>query len=114
MLHTPLHRLLGETPGPITDQMINDAVAQGIPEGGELDWKRALPTEKDFLKSHVKDIAAFANADGGIIVFGVTDTGAKASGRYDAGELTEGYERTIRQACMTGINPPVFGVEAST
>ncbi|GAB6855984.1 AlbA family DNA-binding domain-containing protein [Microbacterium xylanilyticum] len=112
MLHTPLHRLLGENPGPITDQMINDAVAQGIPEGDQLDWKRGLPPEKDFRDSHVKDIAAFANADGGIIVFGVTDTGAKASGRHDAGELNEGYERTIRQVCMSAITPPVFGVEA--
>lgn len=112
MLHTPLHRLLGEAPGPITDQMIDDAVAQRLPEGDQIDWKRALPPEKGFLDSHVKDIAAFANADGGMLIFGVTDAGAKAVDRYDAGELTEGYERTIRQVCMSAITPPVFGVEA--
>lgn len=113
MLHTPLHRALGERPGPLTDQMIDDAVAQRIAEGDELDWKTALPPEKSFRDSDiVKDIAAFANAGGGMLVFGVTDTGAAADGRHDAGELTEGYERTIRQVTMAAITPPVHGVRA--
>jgi len=115
MLHTPLHRALGERPGPLTDQMIDDAVAQGILEGDELDWKKGLPPEKDFRDSDiVKDIAAFANASGGIIIFGVTETGMAADGRRDAGELTEKYERTIRQVSMTAITPPVFGILAIT
>ncbi|UOQ88716.1 ATP-binding protein [Agromyces endophyticus] len=112
MLHTPLHRALGERPGPLTDQMIDDAVAQGIGENDELDWKTALPPEKEFRESDiVKDIAAFANAGGGIIVFGVSETNKAAGGRHDAGELTEGYERTIRRVTMAAITPPVFGVE---
>jgi hypothetical protein len=115
MLHTSLHRALGELPGPLTDQMIDDAVAQGISEGDELDWKKGLPPEKDFRDSDiVKDIAAFANASGGIIVFGVTETGKAADGRHDAGELTEKYERTIRQVSMTAITPPVFSIQAFT
>lgn len=113
MLQTPLHRALGERPGPLTDQMINDAVHQGITESDEIDWKKGLPPEKEFRDSDiVKDIAAFANASGGLIVFGVTETGKAADGRHDAGELTEGYERTIRQVSMTAITPPVFGVQA--
>ncbi|WP_161578566.1 AlbA family DNA-binding domain-containing protein [Plantibacter flavus] len=113
MLYTPLHRLLGEQPGPLTDRMIDDAVAQGIEEGEEIDWKKLLPAEKDFRESGiVKDIAAFANAGGGMIVFGVTETTRAASGRYDAGLLTESYERTIRQISMAAISPPVFGVQA--
>lgn len=111
MLHTPLHRALGERPGPLTDKMIADAIAQGIEENDELDWKKHLPTEKNFRDSDiVKDIAAFANAGGGMIVFGVTETNRAASGRHDAGEVTESYERTIRQVCMAAITPPVLGV----
>lgn len=113
MLYTSLHRALGEDPGDLTDQMIDDAVAQGIEEGDELDWKKALPPEKEFRDSGiVKDIAAFANAGGGVIVFGVTETNKAATGRNDAGELTEGYERTIRKVSMAAITPPVFGVQA--
>ena len=93
--------------------MIEDAVSQNLAEDDELDWKTALPPEKEFRDSGiVKDIAAFANAGGGIIVFGVTETNKAADGRHDAGELTEGYERTIRQMTMTAISPPVFGVQA--
>lgn len=113
MLNTPLHRALGERPGPLTDRMIDEAVAQGIEESDELDWKKLLPPEKKFRDSdYVKDIAAFANAGGGVIVFGVTETDKAASGRHDAGEITESFERTIRQVCMAAITPPVFGVEA--
>jgi len=113
MLHTHLHRALGENPGPLTDQMIDAAVASGIEEGDELDWKETLPSEREFRASdNVKDIAAFANASGGIIVFGVRETGKAADGRADAGELTESYERTIRKVCMAAITPPVFGVQA--
>ena len=113
MLHTPLHRALGERPGPLTDQMIDDAVTQKIAEDDGVDWKTALPPEKDFRDSGiVKDIAAFANAGGGIIVFGVTEKEKAADGRHDAGELTEGYERTIRQVSMAAVTPPVFGIQA--
>lgn len=113
MLQTPLHYALGEPPGPLTEQMIDDAVAQGIEESDALDWKKALPPQKEFRDSdYVKDIAAFANAGGGVLVFGITETDKAADGRHDAGELTESYERTIRQVCMTAITPPVFGVQA--
>lgn len=113
MLHTALHRALGERPGLITEAMIDSAIAQQIPESDELDWKSRLPPRQDFKVSDiVKDIAAFANAGGGVLLFGVADVEKAAAGREDAGELDENYERTIRQACMTNIAPPVFGVEA--
>ncbi len=113
MLHTPLHLALGEPPGPMTDRMIDDAVTQGVEENDALDWKTKLPSEKDFRDSDiVKDIAAFANAGGGIIVFGVSDKNKAADERHDAGDLTENYERTIRQVCMAAITPPLFGVQA--
>lgn len=113
MLHTPLHRLLGEQPGPLTEKMIDDAIRQGLVESDELDWKKHLPAQKDFKTSDiVKDIAAMANTGGGMLVFGVEETAKAASGRLDAGDLTEGYERTIQQVCFSAISPPILGVKA--
>ncbi len=111
MLYTPLHRILGEPPGPLSETMIDAAIEQGIEESSELDWKARLPEQRAFkLSDHVKDIAAFSNAGGGILVFGVIDTQARATSRSDAGDCDENYERTIQQTCMTAITPPVFGV----
>jgi hypothetical protein len=112
MLHTPLHRLLGQPPGPLTDAMIDAAVEQRISESQDLDWKTVLPPQREFKQSdHVKDIAAFANAAGGMLIFGVEDEEKAATRRTDAGDCGENYERTIQQVCMTAITPPVFGVQ---
>lgn len=111
MLFTSLHRYLGEAPGPITEQMIDDAVSQGLPETGDLDWKSALPPEARFAQSDiVKDMAAMANSGGGSIVFGVEETNKRAVGRQEAGELNEGYERTLRRVAYTAITPPIRGI----
>lgn len=71
MEFTALHRLLGRQPGPLTDDMLDAAIEQGIRETDDLGWKSALPKAKDLSHSDVvKDIAAMANSGGGMIVFG--------------------------------------------
>ncbi|WP_235632797.1 hypothetical protein [Mycolicibacterium fluoranthenivorans] len=43
---TALHRVLGLAPGPLTDEILNDAIAAGIVETDDLDWKSELPPAK--------------------------------------------------------------------
>ncbi|WP_254923079.1 ATP-binding protein [Rhodococcus sp. OK302] len=112
MHFTALHRLLGYQPGPITDEMIDDAVTAGLSETADLDWKSELPPTSGLTKSDFpKDIAAMANNGGGIIVYGIKEDQSRATGRCDVGELTENHERTIRSAAVTAITPSVFGLD---
>lgn len=114
MPFTALHRLLGRDPSPITDELIDAAVAEQLAETNDLDWKRELPPTKGLsLTDFPKDVASMANSGGGVIVYGVEEQGKRATGRRDVGELTENHERTLRAAAYGAISPPVFiGIDA--
>jgi hypothetical protein len=111
MLFTSLHRALGVDPGPLTDEMLDAAVAAGVRETDELDWKSELPPAKGLSETDFpKDVAAMANGAGGVIIFGVDEKQKAATGRVDIGEFDEAYERSLRSVAITAISPPVFGM----
>lgn len=110
-MFTSLHRLLGRDPGPITDDLVDAAVAAGVRETDDLDWKDRLPPQKGLTDTDFpKDVAAMANAGGGVLVYGVEETDRAATKRVDAGEIDEHYERALRAAAMSAIRPPVIGL----
>jgi Putative DNA-binding domain len=112
MQFTPLHRLLGRAPTPLSDEMIDEAVNQGIAEADDLDWKSKLPPAKGMSETdYPKDIAAMANSGGGMIVYGIAEKDKRATGREDTDELTERFEQTLRSVAVTSIHPPVFGLD---
>lgn len=60
---------------------INTLLNDREPESATLDFKRAVPSKDDAsTKSFLKDVAAFANARGGRIVYGIAEDG---QGRAD-------------------------------
>lgn len=112
MTFTALHRALGLPPGPITNDLLDEAVTAHTEETDGLDWKsNTLPPPKG-LPQHdfPKDVAAMANSGGGLIVYGVTEKQKAATGRDDVGELSEVHERALHSAAVTAISPPVFGL----
>ena len=112
MTFTALHRALGLPPGPLTDAMLDEAVATGVVETDDLDWKSELPPVSNLAQTDVpKDIAAMANSGGGMIVYGVVEVQKAATERKDSGEFTENHERTYRKVAVTAITPPVFGLQ---
>jgi len=110
---TALHRLLGNPPGPITDEFIDEAVKVKLAETTDLDWKAKLPETKSVATSEFpKDIAAMANSGGGVIVYGVKDSGeAEAAERCDVGDFGDSQETLLRRAAISAITPPVFGLD---
>lgn len=112
MEYSPLHARLGYARGPLSSEMIDEAVGAGIREGRDLDWKRQLPSkpsESDFPK----DVAAMANSGGGLLVYGVVEAEKAASGRFDVGGVDERMERTLRAAAASRISPPVLNLQIS-
>lgn len=112
MTFTPLHQAIGAQPGQITSEMLDELIAQGVEEGDDLDFKKTPPEQKALAQSDLpKDIAAFANSGGGVLVFGMAEEGRKATERVDVGEISEAYERTLRSVAVSHIHPPVFGLD---
>lgn len=92
--------------------MVDQAIAAEVVETDDLDWKSQLPPEKGLNQTDFpKDVAAMANAGGGVIVFGVLEEAKAATARVDVGPLTEGLERALRNVAVSAISPPVFGLE---
>lgn len=110
-LFTALHRELGLPPGDVTDELIDAAVSAEVAETDDLDWKGELPPTSNLADTDFpKDLAAMANYGGGVIVYGVSESQKKATGRVDVGELTENHERTLRKVAVSAIRPPIFGL----
>ncbi|MGW2891821.1 AlbA family DNA-binding domain-containing protein [Streptomyces griseoruber] len=76
MSYTSLHRAVGLPPGLVTAEMLEQAVAIGLGEAEDLDWKKDADDVKDG-RENAKDFAALANARGGIIVTGVREDGSE-------------------------------------
>ncbi len=108
---TALHRSIGAPVGPLTTELLDEAVANGVRETDDLDWKSELPPMKGIPNTDFpKDIAAMANGGGGVIVYGVEETEQAAVRRVDVGDLTEIHKRALRSAAVSAISPPVFGL----
>ena len=98
-------------PSPLTDDLLDAAVAAGVTEANDLDWKTEQPPANGLPQTDFpKDVAAMANSGGGVIVFGVRESQKAATARVDVGEFDEAYERSLRSAAFTAISPPVFGL----
>lgn len=87
---TRIHQELSLPPGPLTFAMIERATKEIDGERDDLDWKRELPKkpEAGAWSEFAKDVAAMANARGGLLVYGVRN------------------DRTV-----TGVDPTAVSIE---
>ncbi|WP_148314189.1 RNA-binding domain-containing protein [Sorangium cellulosum] len=103
----------------LTKEDIDALVENEVPESKVLDYKGDLPTEnKDFAA----DVAAFANAAGGFIIFGVPEkkdadgkrTGIPASADGIPGLNSDEVIRRLEAIVRTNIDPKLSGLHWHT
>lgn len=95
-----------------TKEDIQYLIDFGVEESVHLDYKAsgALAKTDSKKKEISKDISAFANSDGGIIIYGVEERGHKAVGfsYIDGNEITKEW---LEQVINSTINQKIDGVE---
>jgi hypothetical protein len=106
-----IHSTLGLTPRELTYAIVREAVDQGVAEAEDLDWKQALPpSDEKKLREFAKDVAAMANAKGGLLVYGVADVDEHAAGIVGVANLERDRQR-LRALASQRIRPLVVGLE---
>ena len=117
LVGTDIQAGLGET-GPVDYAMLDRAVDAGLPETQRLDWKRD-PYETSDKKDakavrdeFCKDVAALANAQGGVLVIGVAEKRGKGTAESLAPfKPTDGLQQKFRSWLHSRVHPGIPGVE---
>lgn len=104
--------MLPKSPKEITEAILQEACRERWPESQTLDFKRELPAlDSDGRSDFLKDVCAFANADGGDLVYGVADHGGAASKPMPIrGESLDAVRRRLTQILDGRIEPRVNGI----
>lgn len=108
MAFTSLHRAVGAPPGEITEQILLDAESANIAEADDLDWKAELDEVKDG-REFGKDVAAMANAVGGLIIFGMSEDGSERANELCGVEDSRRVIKSLRSKASV-VRPFIPGL----
>lgn len=97
----------------IDETWLADLIANKTPETGSLEFKRELPGGSDKSRAEfLKDVCAFANANGGDLVFGIDEKNAQAVGITPiSSEESDNAMRRLGQMLESGIEPRLLGYQ---
>lgn len=95
---------------PVSRSDLERYINLGIQESLHLDFKDSRALTKDRRDELVKDISAFANADGGVLIFGIRER-EHIPESLDDGVPNNSIDREwIDQIAQAHITPPVAGL----
>ena len=100
-----------------TLQRIQQMIADGIEEDNQLDYKGAGSlVNSDKKKNEIsKDVSAFANANGGVIIYGVREFDEQDKShlpeKVDPINRTDITKEWLEQIIQTKIHPKIEGIE---
>src|SRR6267378_4507497 len=98
---------------PLDEARIVEICGQRTSESQTLDFKQTLPGSSDRERSEfLKDICALANADGGDLVYGITEAAGQATAPDPiTGEAPDAAKRRLAQVADAGLEPRVVGLQ---
>lgn len=105
--------ILPERLSDVSASHLDQLCASAAPESQTLEFKRELPDRSDRGKAELlKDVCAFANADGGDVIYGIDETSACASTPVPiAGEPADAAKRRLSQTLDASLEPRVPGLQ---
>ncbi len=96
----------------VTAPSIVEFCSLGLPENERLEYKQEF-SSKNTARSVAKEVSAFANTQGGTILYGVEEDGNRRPASEQPGrDLGKNPRQTVLTACAQKIFPPVH-VEVS-
>lgn len=95
----------------INEKYIEGLISGKIQESLYLDYKRSEALENtEYCKKEIsKDVSAFANSDGGKIIYGVSEKGHIPI-EIDNGQPVKGKREWLEQVIKSNIQPRILGV----
>lgn len=95
---------------PCTKEDVEQLVANKVPEDIHLDYKRSDAVNHNQRNEIAKDVSAFANSDGGIIVYGVVEQGHSPVQIDDGVDHQQFSREWLDQVIRSNITPRVDGI----
>ncbi|MCU1500472.1 MAG: hypothetical protein JWM47_4425 [Acidimicrobiales bacterium] len=97
----------------VTEEALQNICTEQWSETQTLDFKAIPPkNDADGKREFCKDISAFANADGGDIIYGISDKAGNANALKGITDCTgDGLKRRLLQTLEAGVEPRVQGIQ---
>jgi Putative DNA-binding domain len=105
LLPFPLHQ--------ITESFLSQICSEQWPETQTLEFKSILPLNAEENRQEFrKDVCALANADGGDLVFGISERDGRAKDIHAiTGNEVDAAKRRLRQILESKVEPRIHGIQ---
>jgi|JI10StandDraft_1071094.scaffolds.fasta_scaffold85614_6 hypothetical protein len=104
--------LTGQQTRELTEQSFRALIGLRIAENANIDYKRELSTDSGWKRELLKDVSGFANAEGGLLIYGVLEPKDELSIDAQIVGLADFAQRaqSVEQVIAAGIDPRITGV----